>query len=73
MSVQFHDSQSLRPKEAANLLGIGVSTFWRWTKERPDMPVGRKLSARVTVFERAKLLAWRDAQASANSTNQNAA
>ncbi|MBQ0132403.1 MAG: AlpA family phage regulatory protein [Comamonas sp.] len=43
--------QSVRPKGAANLLGVGVSTFWRWVKERSDFPKPRKLSSRCTVFE----------------------
>lgn len=54
--------QSARPKEAANLLGVGVSTFWRWAKERNDFPKPRKLSNRCTVFDMQELLAWRDAQ-----------
>ena len=54
--------QSARPKEGAALIGVGVSTFWRWAKERPDFPKPRKLSSRCTVFDVAELLAWRDAQ-----------
>ena len=55
-------SQSARPKDAASLLGVGVSTFWRWAKERADFPKGRKLSSRCTVFDVSELVAWRDAQ-----------
>ena len=54
--------QSVRPKAAAELLGIGLSTFWRFAKERADFPKPRKLSARCTVFDVAELIAWRDAQ-----------
>jgi predicted DNA-binding transcriptional regulator AlpA len=54
---------SLRPKQAAEFLGIGESTFWRWAKERPDFPAGIKLSPRTTVFPLEQLTAWRDAQA----------
>jgi len=54
-------AQSLRAKQAAELLGIGLATFWRWAKERPDFPKPRKLSARCTVFDRDELLAWREA------------
>ena len=54
--------QSVRPKAAAELLGIGLSTFWRFAKERADFPKPRKLSARCTVFDLAELIAWRDAQ-----------
>lgn len=55
-------TQSARPKAAAGLLGVGVSTFWRWVKERPGFPKPRKLSSRCTVFDVAELVAWRDAQ-----------
>lgn len=54
-------SQSLRPKAAAHLLGVGIATLWRWSA-RPDFPQCRRLSARCTVFDRDELLAWRDAQ-----------
>ncbi len=58
-------TQSLRPKQAAALLGIGVATFWRWLQERPVMPRPRTLSARCTVFDAGELIAWRDAQGKA--------
>lgn len=53
---------SLRPKHAAEFLGIGRATFWRWVKERSDFPKPRRLSPRCTVFDQAELVAWRDAQ-----------
>lgn len=55
-------TQSARPKAAADLLGIGTSTIWRWVRERPSFPKPRKLSSRCTVFDVAELVAWRDAQ-----------
>jgi prophage regulatory protein len=55
-------TQSVRPKQGAALLGIGIATFWRWNKERHDFPKPRKLSARCTVFDAGELIAWRDAQ-----------
>ena len=57
-------SQSIRPKTAAELLGIGTSTFWRWAKERHDFPKARRLSARCTVFDMNEIMRWRDAQLS---------
>jgi predicted DNA-binding transcriptional regulator AlpA len=57
--------QSLRTKEAARCLGISQATLWRWSKERADMPKARRLSSRCTVFDRAELLEWRDAQSAA--------
>lgn len=53
---------SLRPAQAAALLGIGRATLWRWSRDRPDFPRPRRLSARCTVFDRAELTAWRDLQ-----------
>lgn len=58
-------TQSVRPKQGAALLGIGIATFWRWCKERHDFPKPRKLSARCTVFDAGELIAWRDAQGKA--------
>lgn len=54
--------ESLRPKDAAKLLGVSVATFWRWLASKPDMPPARRLSKGVTVFDRGELLRWRDAQ-----------
>lgn len=54
---------SLRPKRAAEFLGIGRATLWRWSKERDDFPKPIHLSSRCTVFDQAQLVAWRDAQA----------
>jgi prophage regulatory protein len=53
---------SLRPKQAAEFLGIGKATLWRWSKERADFPKPRRLSSRCTVFDMAELEAWRNAQ-----------
>lgn len=57
------ESRSYRPKQAAELLGIGTATLWRWIKERPDFPQPIRLSARCTVIPGDQLIAWRDAQA----------
>lgn len=54
--------QSFRPKQAAELLGIGTATLWRWAKERHDFPRPIKLSPRCTVFSAEALKAWLDAQ-----------
>ena len=60
--MNLSTSQSARPKDGAAILGVGVSTFWRWAKERADFPKARKLSSRCTVFDVSELVAWRDAQ-----------
>lgn len=55
----------VRAKQGAKILGIGESTFWRYAKDYPDFPRGRKLTARTTIFLTAELLAWRDSKAAA--------
>jgi predicted DNA-binding transcriptional regulator AlpA len=57
-------NKSLRPKHAAEYLGIGRATLWRWSKERADFPKPSHLSARCVVFDADALKAWRDAQVS---------
>lgn len=54
--------KSCRPKQGAELLDIGVTTFRRWARERPDFPPAKHLSARCIVFDYDELVAWRDAQ-----------
>lgn len=60
--VALNMLQSVRPKDAASLLGVGVSTIWAWVKVREGFPKPRKLSSRCTVFDLSELIAWRDAQ-----------
>lgn len=45
---------ALRAKDAAQFLGISVSTFWRWVGEG-RIPRGKRLSARCTVWLRADI------------------
>lgn len=51
-------SQYKRPKPSASYLGIGLSTLWRWAKEKKDFPKPISLSPRVTVFRVADLDAF---------------
>lgn len=53
---------SLRPRHAAEFLGISEATFWRWAKQREDFPAPIKLGPRTTVYPLDKLTAWRDSQ-----------
>lgn len=59
-------NKSLRPRPAADFLGISLPTLWRWIKERPDFPRPIRLSARCTVIDQAELIAWRDAQSTSH-------
>jgi prophage regulatory protein len=56
-------SKSYRPKQAAELLGIGIATLWRWAKDRDGFPQPIRLSSRCTVFDGPDLISWRDCQA----------
>lgn len=52
-------STQLRPRQAAEALGVSVATIWRWHANRADFPRARKLSRSVTTFDSAELEAWR--------------
>lgn len=55
-------ARAIRPKQVADILGIGIATVWRWAKTREDFPKARHLSARCTVFDLQEIIQWRDAQ-----------
>ncbi|WP_260674051.1 helix-turn-helix transcriptional regulator [Comamonas aquatica] len=55
-------ARAARPKQVADILGIGIATLWRWAKTRDDFPKPRHLSARCTVFDLQEIIEWRDAQ-----------
>jgi predicted DNA-binding transcriptional regulator AlpA len=59
-------NKSLRPTQAAEYLGIAVSTLWRFHKDRPDFPRSRKIGPRCTVFDHFELMQWRDSQITKN-------
>ena len=61
--MQTQTSKSLRPKQAAEFLGIGLSSLWRRINEDPAFPRPRKVSERVTYFLEHELVEWRDSQA----------
>lgn len=54
---------AVRAKEGARVLGVGLSTFWRYAATDPSFPPGRKLSPRTTTFVTSELLVWRDSKA----------
>ena len=49
-----------RPREAAKILGIGLSTFWLWAKKDPEFPQLVKLSTRCTAVRLSDLHAYVD-------------
>jgi predicted DNA-binding transcriptional regulator AlpA len=55
-------SRSMRPKQAADFLGIAVSTLWRWVRDRKaeNFPQPKRLGPRTTVFTVEELASFRD-------------
>ena len=58
-----------RPKEAAKILGIGLSTFWLWAKKDPEFPPLIKLSARCTAVRVSDLQAFVDRKSGGMAAN----
>jgi prophage regulatory protein len=56
---------TVRPREAAALLGIGLSTFWLRAKTDPDFPRLIRLSPKTTVVRREDLENYVAAKATA--------
>lgn len=52
-----HQRPTMRAKDAAAFLSVGVSTFWRWVAEG-KIPKGTKLAARTTVWRRSDIEAF---------------
>ena len=50
--------KNLRPREAAEALGIGLSTFWLKAKTDPDFPALISLGPKATVVREADLEAY---------------
>jgi len=51
------NGEFLRPKQAAQLLGVGRTKFWMLSKE-PDFPSAIRLGARLKVWAKRELEAW---------------
>lgn len=54
----------VRPKQAAEILGVTVRTVWNWVNDRKDegFPRPIPLSKRVTVFPRAEIVSFAEKQ-----------
>lgn len=57
--------KNLRPREAAQALGIGLSTFWLKAKTDPDFPPLISLGPKSTVVREADLEAYVERKAQA--------
>ena len=50
--------QILRPKDAADRLGISLSSLYRWAKDRPDFPTIIKLGPKTSGWSAEDLDDW---------------
>lgn len=57
--------KNLRPRQAADALGIGLSTFWLKAKTDPDFPTLINLGPKCTVVRESDLVDYVDKKASA--------
>ena len=56
--------QIIRPQQAAEKLGIGLSTIWHKARKEPGFPQPIKLSAGITGFLASELDAYLEGRAS---------
>ncbi|MCA8094418.1 AlpA family phage regulatory protein [Burkholderia anthina] len=52
------NTKGIRPAQAAEKLGIGISTLWLRAKREADFPKPVKLGSRTTIFIEAELDAY---------------
>lgn len=57
--------KNLRPRQAADALGIGLSTFWLKTKTDPDFPPVIRLGPKCSIVREQDLIAYVDKKAAA--------
>lgn len=56
--MTYQEPALLRPKQAAQYLGIGIATFWRLAKNDPAFPRTFKITAQATAVKKAEVDAW---------------
>lgn len=64
--------KNLRPRQAAEALGIGLSTFWLKAKTDPDFPPLISLGPKATVVREADLEAYMGIKAEASRSTRHA-
>lgn len=64
--------KNLRPRQAAEALGIGLSTFWLNAKTDPDFPTLIQLGPKTTVVRESDLEAYIEKKAEASRAAQSA-
>jgi len=58
MQQEQRTKRGVRPKQAAEKLGVSDPTLWRYVRTIPDFPKAVKLSAAVTIFDEEELDAF---------------
>jgi predicted DNA-binding transcriptional regulator AlpA len=56
--VKEMEDRYFRADEVARYLSIGISTVWIKSKNDEDFPKPRKLSERITVWQKSELDDW---------------
>ncbi len=56
------DTKILRPKDAADLLGVSRSTLYHWAKNDPSFPARIQIGPRSTGWFLHELLSWLEAR-----------
>ena len=62
--------KNLRPRQAADALGISESTFWARSKDDPDFPDLIKLSPRCTVVREQDLIDYVERKSTSSSAKR---
>lgn len=62
--------KNLRPRQAADALGIGLSTFWLKARTDPDFPPLINLGPKCTVVREQDLVDYLDKKANATKQAQ---
>jgi len=57
----------LRPKQAAQYIGLSLPTFWRLVKDDPQFPQPFRLGANSRAVMRADLDAWLESKREATA------
>lgn len=62
--VKKSSESYVRPKEAAQILGVSVRTIWNWTNQRREegFPLPIQISKRITVFPRSEIVAFAESK-----------
>ena len=56
--MTYQEPALLRPKQAAQYLGIGIATFWRLAKNDESFPRVFKIGAQSSAVYKADLDGW---------------